>query len=198
MTDMRWKLEPLPPVEHRVLGLDRRLVWPTLAVAAFVLFWTVIMPAVDQSVDRLEIAPDTVFDVAVASFHPAPGWVLAEPPSPVGESKDTTIVKGSVTFRVQGAGWNGTAAELLDRVSRDQRNYVLEGSTYQVRTAQGVTGVARKINGPDFVGLLAAFVDSGGGIAITVKGPADASEAVARPVAEMIQGLSFKSKEQKS
>lgn len=197
MADTRWKLEGTPSVEHRVLGLDRRPIRPTIGVLFVVLLWSSIMPAIDRSVDKLEIAPDTIYDMGPATFTPAPGWVLAQPPSPVGESKQATLVKESITLNVRGGTWKGTATELLDQVTRLQGDFVVEGRIYAIRSAQGVSGVMKKINGPDFIGLVASLVDAGGGIAVTAKGPADASEELGRPVAEMIQSVAFEPKEAK-
>ena len=39
-----------------------------------VLFWSVIMPAIDRAVKDREIAPGTVFDIGPATFTPASGW----------------------------------------------------------------------------------------------------------------------------
>lgn len=195
MAELRWTLEGPPPIEHRMMGLDRRLIWPTLGVLVVVLFWSTIMPAVDQSVDNLEIAPGTIYDMGVATFTPVPGWVLAEPPSPVGQTRTATIVKESITLNLKGDYWTGSAAELLEQVVRLQGSFVVEGRTIQIRTAQGVLGVMKKFNGPNFIGLIASLVDDGGGIEVTVKGPADAAEQLGRPVAEMIQSIAFKPKD---
>lgn len=192
MADIRWKLEGLAPVEHRVLGFDRRLLWPTVGVLLVVLLWSSIMPAIDPAVDALEIAPGTTYDMGPAKITLVPGWVLARPPSPVGESKEATIVKESIALKVKAGTSKGTATELLEQVARLQGDYVVEGRIIQIRTAQGVTGVMKKINGPNFIGLVASFVDDGGGIAVTVKGPADASEQLGQPVAERIQSIAFK------
>lgn len=190
----RWALEAPPPVEYRLLGLDRRLILPTLGVYLVVLLWNAVMPAVDQAVDAREIEPGTVYDVGPARFTPSPGWVLVEPPSPVGTSTSVAVFGSGVTLRVKGGSWNQDADALLERVSGDQREFIVEGPTYRVKTSAGVVGAARRITGPDYAGLLIAYVDGGTGVEVVVKGPVETSERLAQPIAGMIQSIEFESR----
>ena len=188
----RWTLTVPPAVEDRVLGMDRRLLKPTLGALLVVLLWSVVMPAIDRSVDAREVTAGTRYDIGPASFVPAPGWVLIQPPSPVGESTTATVFSDGLTFRVKGGKWHGSAQELLDRVVKDQKEFLVEGPTLPVRTSAGTSVQARRIHGPDYVGLLLAFVDvHEQGVTMTIKGPVDASEQLAQPVAAMIRSLEF-------
>jgi hypothetical protein len=178
-----------------MLGMDRRLIGPTLGALLVVLLWSLVMPGIDRAVDSLEVTPGTVYDMGPAYITPAPGWVLAIPPSPVGESKSATIISGGVTVQVNGGLWAGSAGELLDQVGRLQSEFTVESQIYQAHTATGLAGVARKITGPDYAGLIAGFVDAGGGITVIVEGPVDAASQLAQPVGEMIRSITFKSHE---
>lgn len=53
-----------PPVEHRLLGLDRRKILPSLGILAIVIFWSSVIPAIDEAMTSDEIEAGTVFELA--------------------------------------------------------------------------------------------------------------------------------------
>ncbi len=187
----RWKLDKPPPVEHRLLGLDRRLIAPTLGVLAIVVLWSLVMPAIDGSIGAREVTPGSLFDMGAATITPAPGWVLAEAPSPVGTSKNATLVKGSLQLRIESGQWKTTAEQLLARSAELQQGFMVEGRTHAVQNAQGIQGVARRIHGPDDIGLLVAFVRNGEGMTVTVRGPMETTEHLGPQIGAMIHSIRF-------
>lgn len=188
----RWELASRPTVEHRVFGLDRRLLLPTLAVYLVVVLWAGVLPAIDEAVDADEIAPGTIYDIGPARFTPTAGWILAVPPSPVGQSTAATVFKDGVSFTVKGGLWDGSAEELLTRVADDRNDFTVDGPSRTFTSSQGFDGVTRAINGTNFTGLLMAIVDGeGAGVEVTVTGPADVLHQQTEHVGQMIASIVF-------
>lgn len=189
----------MSPADSRMFGLDRKPLLPTLLVLLCVLGWSVIMPTIDAAVKQHEVESDTVLDVGMATFVPAPGWVLVQPPSPVGNSTFATVFKDRVTFLMKSGRWKASAAELLDQVTETQTEFITEGPEFEIPLSTGQPGVARRINGPNFTGLLIAYVDGkGNGVEVVVKGPVESSEELAQPIAAMIKSIQFESAEKTS
>jgi hypothetical protein len=181
-----------PPAEHRILGLDRRLIVPTVAVFAVVLLWNSVLPAIDEAISYHEISAGVVFDLGAASFTPTAGWLLVDPPSPGSGSSDMTVLSAGVTVRVKSGRFDGTSAQLLDRVAHDQSQFDVVGPTYPAKTNQGMEGVTRRIDGSDFTGTLFAVVDGhGNGVEAVVKGPLDSLQRQNQQIMEMLAGITF-------
>lgn len=181
------------PIEYRLLGLDRRLIWPTVSVYLVVFLWSGVMPAIDEAVHNKEVLAGTTYNVGPVSFTPTQGWVITQTPSPVGSSSNAVVFKDGVTFSVKSGVWKGTAEELLNQIVKDQNEFIVEGKLVPVTTLQKVAGVAKRINGPDYTGLLLAYVDGKGqAVEVIVKGPAATSTQLQQPIADMIQSITFK------
>lgn len=184
------------PVEYRLFGLDRRLIWPTVSVYLVVFLWSGVMPAINEAVHNKEVLAGTAYNVGPVSFTPTQGWVITQTPSPVGSSSNAVVFKDGVTFSVKSGVWKGTAEELLNQIVKDQNEFLVEGKLVPVTTLQKVAGVAKRINGPDYTGLLLAYVDGKGqAVEVIVKGPAATSIQLQQPIADMIQSITFKPKE---
>jgi hypothetical protein len=154
------------------------------------------MPAINEAVHNKEVLAGTVYNVGSVRFTPTQGWVITQIPSPVGSSSNAVVFKDGVTFSVTSGVWKGTAEELLNQIVKDQNEFVVEGKLVPVTTLQKVAGVAKKINGPDYTGLLLAYVDGKGrGVEVTVKGPVATSIQLEQPIADMIKSITFKPKE---
>jgi hypothetical protein len=156
------------PVEHRWFGFDRRTLGPAVAVLLLALLWAVVLPAIDEAVpqDR-EVEPGTVLDVGQdVTVVPPVGWGIesgltvedAVPAPPLVE-----VVSGATRVTVSTVTWDGTLAELLERVneihedSSDPDWHVAGGQT-SVTTDQGVTGISEPFQAGSRVGLVAAFL----------------------------------------
>ncbi|WP_335154154.1 hypothetical protein [Nostoc sp.] len=188
--------EAAVPVEYRLLGLDRRLIWPTVSVYLVVFLWSGVMPAINEAVHNKEVLAGTVYNVGPVRFTPTQGWVMTKIPFPAGSSSNAVVSKDGVTFSVKSGIWKGTAEELLNQIVKDQNEFVVEGKLVPVTTLQKVAGVAKRINGSDYTGLLLAYVDGKGqGVEVIVKGPAATSTQLEQPIADMIKSITFKPKE---
>ncbi len=184
------------PVEYRLLGLDRRLIWPTVSVYLVVFLWSGVMPAINEAVHNKEVLAGTAYNVGPVRFTPTQGWVITKTPFPAGSSSNAVVFKDGVTFSVKSGIWKGTAEELLNQIVKDQNEFVVEGKPVPVTTLQKVAGVAKRINGSDYTGLLLAYVDGKGqGVEVIVKGPAATSTQLEQPIADMIKSITFKPKE---
>lgn len=184
------------PVEYRLLGFDRRLIWPTVSVYLVVFLWSGVMPAINEAVHNKEVLAGTAYNVGPVSFTPTQGWVITKTPFPAGSSSNAVVFKDGVSFSVKSGIWKGTAEELLNQIVKDQNEFVVEGKPVPVTTLQKVAGVAKRINGPDYTGLLLAYVDGKGqGVEVIVKGPAATSTQLEQPIADMIKSITFKPKE---
>ncbi|MGJ5631565.1 hypothetical protein [Nostoc sp. CALU 1950] len=154
------------------------------------------MPAINEAVHNKEVLAGTSYDVGPVRFTPTQGWVLTKTPLPVGSSSTAEVFKDGVTFSVKSGVWRGTAEELLNQIAKEQNEFVVEGKPVPVTTLQKVAGVAKRINSPDYSGLLLAYVDGKGqGVEVTVKGPAATSTQLEQAIADMIKSITFKPKE---
>ncbi|WP_414519399.1 hypothetical protein [Nostoc sp. PCC 9305] len=154
------------------------------------------MPAINEAVHNKEVLAGTVYNVGPVRFTPTQGWVITKVPFPAGSSSNAVVFKDGVTFSVKSGVWRGTAEELLNQIVKEQNEFVVEGKLVPVTTLQKVAGVAKRINGPDYTGLLLAYVDGKGqGVEVIVKGPAATSTQLEQPIADMIKSITFKPKE---
>ena len=192
------------PVEHRLLGLDRRTFpFAIVAVAVWAL-WTVVVPWIDDRVswdDRVE-AGDVMLVTPDVTFTPAVGWnvvsgVRAGDDSVVGEQSPPPVVitDGSVSLSMQAGPWDGTPAELLRQITKITTT-IEGGDAFQVtalagtvRTDQGATGVVEGFVSPRVTGQIAAFVFDGDGVEVQVVGPQDQIGARADEIGAMIASL---------
>jgi hypothetical protein len=161
------------PVEQRLAGLDRRTFKPALAVLAFALFASFVLPAIDGAVSyNDEVAAGDVLDLARGELTlvPAPGWNL-EQGVRVGRTRSTTnsqtttvLTDGDVRLTVMVAPFKSTPAALLGRIDEinerfdDARGLGVAGKRFTIRTDAGAVGVAETFTRLKRQGTLAAFV----------------------------------------
>ena len=70
------------PVEHRILGIDRRTIAPSLAVLAFMVLMAVVVPSIDDSVDYDDpIVAGDVMDLVGGTLTFVPADTLASRPT---------------------------------------------------------------------------------------------------------------------
>jgi len=197
----------VPPVEHRLLGLDKRKILPTLAVLALVIFWSGVIPALDEAVDADEIEPGTEFSVGGASmlgskatFTPTPGWVVSGVPAP--SSPLIELFDEGVSFTVTAGQFEGTPQELLDVIRDLHDEFGFEGDEREFSTTSGIPGSAVELVGLDEDGALFAMVQRDPdaadgatntprstvsvGIQVIVEGPPDSIEDHADAIGQMI------------
>ncbi|SKB09516.1 hypothetical protein [Aeromicrobium choanae] len=189
------------PVEHRILGLDKRSFPFALIVLALWLGLQFGVPAVNDAVanDDLTVAGDRMLVTETLAITPTTGWEVNQGirttddvSSP--EPEAVYLTKGGVQFFVQSDDFEGDATELLDQIDRVAKatdpsafNPATHRST--VTTTAGITGVAETVQGAATTGQVIALTEDGTGIEIQVAGPSDQMATLAPEVHRMIQSL---------
>jgi len=154
------------PVEHRLLGLDRRTFKPALIALGIALVLIYGLPALNAAIPwRNEIRAGDVLDLgAGATAVPPVGWQLESgtltgsgaPANPA--SLQITIAAGGASIEFRGTGYTGSAEAFLDQVERAEGNTPgVDGERGTVTTAAGLTGVAQAGTGPGGDALDVAF-----------------------------------------
>ncbi|QJY49349.1 hypothetical protein [Pseudonocardia broussonetiae] len=191
------------PVEHRLLGLDRRTFPYAIGLVVVWLLWVVALPAIDGAVPWNDTTrAGEVFRVTdTATITPAAGWGVQEglrttDRTASGDtSADLVLVTAGAAFQVTSGPWTGTPAELvasgvlLDRaVLGDDFRPTSAGET--VRTDDGDVGALTSFATPTVEGLIVAFVFDGTGVQIQATGTPAQLAAHAGDVDRMIASLS--------
>lgn len=187
------------PVEHRVLGLDRRTLPPAFFVIVVFLVLTVIVPRVNASIDWDDPvrAGEQLALTDTIVFTPAEGWDV-ESGFRVSTDNvkfgDATLAGDGVTFEVSTDSFTGTPDQLLDQVEKvtsrtTDPSFRVEGDRNTLTTTSGQTGVVQPYSSLNGDGLVAAFVLDGTGLKITAYGPPTQMTAAADSVKDMIASI---------
>lgn len=145
-----------PRIENRFLGLDKRLIGPTLGILALVIFWGGVIPALNEAIEGDPLDPSMTLTVAsVVEFEPAEGWRSAAAPVP--SNPELTLFKDGVSFTVSPGAWNGTASELLDELE-DEYDPTVTSDRIEGTLPSGLMGVGVDITAGDETGFLSAWV----------------------------------------
>jgi hypothetical protein len=186
-----WELERRVPVEHRGWGVfDRRYLPALIVVVAVALLWSVVLPAIDESISKDEIPAGTTATLSQGvTFSPAQGWVYDGPPFP--DAQSVKLFDDGVSFTVQSGRFDGTSEQLLTQVSSHEEDWAVRGDVRTLQSAQGFPGAATEIHGGDFSGALFAFAHDGTGVTAIADGPAEALRRRTRDVAAMIASIRF-------
>ncbi|WP_328453434.1 MULTISPECIES: hypothetical protein [unclassified Amycolatopsis] len=167
--------EPPPgwvPVEHRLLGLDRRTFTPALIALAIALVLAYGLPALNAAIPwHNEIRAGELLDLGDgATAVPPVGWQLqngtltgtavANP-----ATLQVVLATGGATIELRGAPYDGTAAAFLDqvRLSEGDDAPAIDSARGTVTTTAGLTGVAQSTTSPSGDGLDVAFKVAGRG-----------------------------------
>jgi hypothetical protein len=190
------------PVEHRVLGLDRRTFPFAITALVVYLLWAYLVPAIDDAVpwtdetrpgDVLQVTPDL-------TLVPSVGWgvqsglrttdrTAGAAPPPV------LLTKDGVLFRIEPGQWNGSAAELLAQITTITTTtaaaegfHVTSGANTFV-TRDGLTGVLETYAAERTEGVIAALVLEGQGLQIQAVGPPAQLPGYASSIEDMIGSI---------
>ena len=187
-----------PPVDRRLLGLDRRYLIPSVVVVLVALLWTVVLPAVDGAIRSPALAAGSTVTLAHGvSYAVTSDWVVrgellgSAPP-------EVTVYRDGVAFTVASGAFTGTATALLDTETGRQHDVQVTGDRRTVPQAQGFDGVATPLDGTDSSGALFAFVQPGStsgaagtGVVVTVKGRPDTLPQLTDDIARMVASVRF-------
>jgi hypothetical protein len=189
------------PVEHRLLGLDKRSFPPALFVVAVFLVATVLVPRVNDAIawdDPVRAGEQLALTDSVA-FTPATGWNV-ERGFRVGAggsavtSGEATVAGDGVTFDIVPDTFDGTPAELLDQIEKvtsrtGDPTFQVEGDPATITTPAGDVGVIQTYSSVNGDGLVAAFVIGDTGLEITAYGPPAQMTAAADDIHDMIASI---------
>jgi hypothetical protein len=179
------------PVEHRVLGLDKRKMAGTLGVLALIVLWATIMPFIDSSIRYDdEVAAGQAFDVG--------SGVTIVPPTRWEVDAQTALTEGSLvvhngglTVSVTVGTFDGELSDLMasandaldiDRITRPQSS---------ITTTQGSTGLIESFDAANSHGTLSVFAKDGVGVEIESLGPEPLATRYADEINAMIISLQF-------
>ena len=195
------------PVEHRLVGLDRRtLPFALVALAVWVL-WAVVVPRIDAAVDfdREVRAGERVQLSDESSFAPAPGWGLRgalttsdRPRTGARSVAEFTVVKDNVVLTVKTGTWDRTPRELLDQITRiattlDEGDgaFTLSTRPTTLQTSSGETGVVEGFRSARNDGVIAAFVFGGDGVELQAVGPRDQMAHHDEEIEQMLRSVRY-------
>ncbi len=200
--DHRWR-DRWVPVEHRFLGLDRRTLAPAGVVALLVALALWIVPGIDDAVpvddpiragDVVQVGPGVEF-VPVTGANLVDGVRRGE--LGVGESypDHVALTYEGVTFRVVADTYDGTPAQLLAQIKknnegfRDDGGFRVTGDPVTLTNSAGDRGVIAHFDGIEAKGLVAAFVFGQTGVEIIAIGPESVDESATPAVTGMIRSV---------
>lgn len=192
--------EPVP-VEHRVLGLDRRSFPLAFAVIAVFLFLTVVVPRVDDAIDwddpvragdRLALT-DTIAVTPPTGWEVEQGFRVGEGGSAV-DSGQASLSGDGVVVTVVPDDFDGTPAELLGQIekvtsSTQDPSFRVSEEPGTVTTTSGEVGVVQPYRSARGDGVIAAFVLDGTGVEVTAYGPPAQMRAAATEITDLIASI---------
>jgi hypothetical protein len=192
------------PVEHRLLGLDKRTLPFALAALAVWALWALVVPWVNGLVDWDDPirAGDVIQVTDDVTFVPAVGWGLESglrttdrTSSGVRSTASVALTHDCVQFMIQRGPWTGTAAALLRQVDKittltsNDESLQISGSAQPILTRAGDRGVIESFRSARVDGVIAAFVYGDQGLEIQAVGPRGALAAQADEIRKMIESL---------
>jgi hypothetical protein len=204
------------PVEDRVLGFDRRSLWPGLVILAVWVIWVQVVPAINDAIDfDNPVVSGDVVDLGneELTFVPAVGWNLEngvllteEGIVPVALGTGAAlVVEETISFDVQTSIWEDDADALLDRVLDidDALEKVLNEDvqdSIDIVNVDGIPGVLAPFRGTEQVGFVATYVfdvdiqgtETSVGVSATVIGDPDTDGAFADDVVAMLQSITYR------
>jgi hypothetical protein len=183
------------------MGLDRRLIVPTLAILVVQIILAGVIPVINDSVHSQEFAAGTVLALrGGVEFTPAPHWYADSVPHP--STPQVTIFHDGVRMTVATGNWKGTPQQLLDQVVSDYSgDFKVKGDPETFDLAQGFPGAGTNITTVNHTGVLFAFVtdkaaeEPGAGgrkVAVTVRvqAPVDTVQSnYTQDIADMIASI---------
>ena len=189
------------PVEHRLLGLDKRSFPYAFFVLGVFLLATVVIPRINDAIDWDDPvqAGDQLALSDTVVFTPTTGWDV-ESGYRVGEggsavtSGRAVLAGDGVMFQVEPGDFDGTPAELLDQIEKvtsatDDPTFQADGDPATITTPAGDVGVIQTYSSVNGDGVVAAFVIDGTGVEVTAYGPPAQMTAAASDIDDMIASI---------
>lgn len=189
------------PVEHRLLGLDRRTFpFGVFVVAVFLLF-AVVVPRVDAAItwDDPVAAGDELALSSTVVVAPPTGWNIeagyrTDGSGPASQSGEATVTGAGVVADLVPDSFDGTPAQLLAQIEKvttatDDPTFRVDGAPTTTTTDSGEVGVLQPYSSVRGDGVIAAFVIDGTGVEVTAYGPPAQLRAAAPQIDGMIASI---------
>lgn len=201
------------PADQRILGIDKRTIWPGVVLLMVWALWSQAMPWIDDQIelDNPIVAGDVVnLGFGEVTFVPAVGWDLLAGVLLADGNEDAasvpasaTLLSDTVSYSAKSGNFDGTPEELLDRMidlneSLDDLGIKDEQGRSSIQNADGVPGEVAYLLGVDQAALIATFVfepDGGGtkiGVEIEVRGEPDQLKELVEEYAQMIVTTTYR------
>lgn len=174
------------PVEYRLLGMDRRMVAPTLAVLAVVMLWAVVTPWIAGAMSYdVEVQPGTTIDVGDITFTPTPGWET------VSQSESgVELHNAAVTLEItQGTFSGDDLIVLLAAVNEIEDVTAFVGPQNSITTDSGLVGLTESFENNSRHGMIVVFAQDGVGIEVVVEGPSPNVTILGSEIDAMISSI---------
>ena len=201
------------PADQRILGIDKRTIWPGLVLLIVWFVWSQGMPWINDQVevDNPIVAGDVInLGNGEVTFVPAVGWDLVAGALLVEGDVTTTIpttatlVSETVSYSAKSGSWDGTAEDLVDQMidvneAVDELTVKDEQGRSPITNVDGVQGELAYLVGVDQAVLIATFVfepEGGGtkiGVEIEVRGDPGQLDELAEEYAPMITTTTYRS-----
>lgn len=201
------------PADQRILGIDKRTIWPGVVLLIVWALWSQVMPWIDDQVelDNPIVAGDVVnLGFGEVTFVPAVDWDLLAGVLLTEGNEDAasvpasaTLLSETVSYSAKSGNFDGTPEELLDRMidindSLDDLGVKNEQDRTSIANADGVPGEVAYLVGVDQAALIATFVfepEGGGtkiGVEIEVRGEPDQLKELVEEYAPMIDSTTYR------
>jgi hypothetical protein len=197
------------PAEHRFLGLDRRTFLPGLIVIGLYLFWTVLIPAVNEALEyeQTTAAGDVFLISEGLTMEAQEGWgvesglLSTEKTSSNSKGEPVLLVNGGVSFSVATGPYSGEGLRpLLNGIKKvrtaavgDEAFHVV-GKVQGFTTSEGQRGLGQAYSTVEGMGVVAALQYEETGLSITATGPVNQMSDKADEIEAMIDSIAFEPK----
>jgi hypothetical protein len=152
----------------------RRRLLACVAVIAGVAALALGLPALAGAIPPQRAVPAEVRLDVGAGVSVVPGERTSLDARGTSPSENTVLLEiGGVNYRIQAEAFDGTLAELNDaarRIVADQRGPQALGRETEIRTDQGVRGIAGRFAGADGGGWYQVYASGGVGVIVLVTG----------------------------
>lgn len=191
------------PVERRFLGMDRVTLVPAAVVAALVAvtFW--LLPAINGAIEVEDPirAGDVIQVDRTVEFVPAAGWNLVAgvrqgaAETTGGYPATAVLTSGGLTFEVIVDDFDGTSAELLKQVEKNNQrvkdtSFEVSGKPVTIENSNGDRGAMATFTSAGSDGFLAAYVFDGVGVEVVAVGSAAIDDnQLSNDIASMLRSV---------
>ncbi len=200
------------PADQRILGIDKRTIWPGLVLLIVWALWSQVMPWINDriEVDNPIVAGDVInLGNGEVTFIPAVGWdlvagaLLVEGDTSTTVPTTATLVSETVSYGAKSGNWDGTAEELADQMidvneSFEELGLKDEEGRSAITNVDGVQGELVYLVGIDQAVLIATFVFEPEGVGpnigveIEVRGTPEQLDELAEEYAPMITSTTYR------